>query len=150
MNLQARIFVFVIGLVVFLFVINLVRTRKLKEEFALLWLMASLFLVVAPLAIDFLNQVAYAVGVDYPPAFLFLITIILFLFIFFQFSLNISKFSDQIKVLAQELAILSYRLERLENTLSSQNYPGGQNGLGDQGQDGDLSAGGDAGFAPLE
>jgi len=114
MSLQARIFVVLIGLVVLLFVINLVRIRRLKEEFALLWLFVATSLVISPLIADWIEQAAYAVGVDYPPALIFLVTIVLFLFIFFQFSMNISKFSDQIKVLTQEIAILTCRIERLE------------------------------------
>ena len=114
MKLEARMFVLVLGLAVLLCVINLVRRRRLKEEFALLWLVLASLLVIAPLAIDLVNPVARFVGIDYEPALLFLGALIVFLFIFFQFSLNISKLSDQIKALTHELALLADRLERVE------------------------------------
>lgn len=114
MEFRARLFAIVLGLAVLLFVINLVRTRKLKEEFALLWLLTGIVLVLTPLFIDYLDMLAYALGIEYPPALIFVLAIISLLFVLFQFSMRISRFSDQIKVLAQELALLRARIEVLE------------------------------------
>jgi len=120
MEVRARIFAVVLGLVVSLFVINLVRTKKLKEEFALLWLLTSIVLVLTPLVIDYLDLVAYALGIEYPPALIFLLAIVSLLFILFQFSMRISRFSDQIKVLIQEVAVLRARIEDLEQVQSGE------------------------------
>ena len=114
MEFRARLFAIVLGFAVLLFVINLVRTRKLKEEFALLWLLTGVVLVLTPLFIDYLDMLAYALGIEYPPALIFVLAIISLLFILFQFSMRISRFSDQIKVLTQELALLQARIEVLE------------------------------------
>ncbi len=111
---RARIFAMILGIVVSLFVINLVRTRRLKEEFALLWLLTSIVLVLTPLFIDYLDLIAYALGIEYPPALIFLLAIISLLLILFQFSMRISRFSEQIKVLTQEVAVLRARIEDLE------------------------------------
>jgi len=119
MEFRARLFAFVLGLAVLLFVINLVRTKKLKEEFALLWLFSGIVLVLTPIFIDYLDMVAYALGIEYPPALIFVLAIISLLLILFQFSLRISRFSEQIKVLIQELALLRVRLEELEATGST-------------------------------
>jgi hypothetical protein len=114
MEHRARLFAVVLGMIVSLFVINLVRTKKLKEEFALLWLVTCVVLVLTPLVIDYLDLVAYALGIEYPPALIFLLAIISLLLILFQFSMRISRFSEHIKVLAQELAVLRARIEDLE------------------------------------
>jgi len=119
METRARAFAMVIGILVSLFVINSVRTRKLKEEFALLWLLTSVVLVLTPLVIDYLDMVAYALGIEYPPALIFLLAIITLLLILFQFSLRISRFSDQIKLLVQEVAVLNARIEDLERVGSA-------------------------------
>lgn len=116
MELRARIFAMALGVAVLLFVINLVRTKKLKEEFALLWLLTAVVLVLAPLLIDYLDMIARALGIEYPPAFIFVLAIISVLLILFQFSMRISHFSEQIKVLTQELALLRARLESLERS----------------------------------
>jgi len=124
MEMRARIFAVILGILVSLFVINSVRTRRLKEEFALLWLLTAVVLVVTPLAIDYLDMVARALGVEYPPALIFLLAIVSLLLILFQFSLRISRFSDMIKVLTQEIAILGARLEDLEATPSGSSSAG--------------------------
>jgi hypothetical protein len=116
MEFRARLFAVVLGVAVLLFVINLVRTKKLKEEFALLWLLTGVVLVLTPLLIDYLDMVAYALGIEYPPALIFVLAIISLLLILFQFSMRLSRFSDQVKVLTQELALLRVRLEHLEGT----------------------------------
>lgn len=114
MSIRARLFLGVLGLCVLVFVINLVRTRKLKEQFALLWLLMAALLVATPVGIDLFDALARAVGVEYPPALLFALALMVFVMIFFQFSLSISRFSDQIKALAQDLALANERIRRLE------------------------------------
>lgn len=118
MTPRARILLIVIGLIVLVTVINLLRTRRLKEEYALLWLIAALALVIAPLLIDPLDQIAFFLGVEYPPALFLGLGIIGLLLIIFQLSLNISRFSDQIKVLTQEIAILRQQVEALQKQRS--------------------------------
>jgi hypothetical protein len=123
MHLETRIFLLVGGLLILGLVVNLVRTRKLREEFALLWLVAAILVVIAPLAVDLLDQLAYAVGIDYPPALTLTIAIVCLLGILFQFSLRISRFTDQIKVLTQEVALLNGRLEELEHSEEREEEP---------------------------
>ena len=127
MELRARLFAIALGLAVLLFVVNLVRTKKLKEEFALLWLLTAVVLVLTPLFIDYLDLIAHGLGIDYPPAFIFLLAIISLLFILFQFSMRMSQFSEQIKVLAQELALLRAQLDASdEEKHLAKMQPGGQ------------------------
>ena len=114
MEVRARVFAMALGIAVLLFVLNLVRTKKLKEEFALLWLLTAVVLVLTPLFIDYLDLVAHGLGIEYPPAFIFLLAIISLLFVLFQFSMRISSFSEQIKVLTQEVALLRAQIEELE------------------------------------
>jgi len=114
MEFRARLFAFVLGVTVLLFVVNLVRTKKLKEEFALLWLLTAVVLVLTPLFIDYLDLLAHALGIEYPPALIFLLAIISLLLILFQFSTRISRFSEQIKILTQEQALLRAQIEDLE------------------------------------
>jgi len=123
MLFRARVLVVVLSVAILLFVINLVRTKKLKEEFALLWLLSAIVLVIASLAVDLLDFISYAVGIEYPPAFMFLIALLGVSFILFQFSLSISKFSEQIKVLTQDLAILTKKVQQLESRLSAESKP---------------------------
>ncbi|MCD6520067.1 MAG: DUF2304 domain-containing protein [Anaerolineae bacterium] len=115
---RARLFFVALGLVVLFVIINLVRIKRLKEEYALLWLLMAAALVVAPLMIDLIDAFSFAIGIDYPPALMIVIALICFVLIFFQISVVISRFSEQIKVLTQDLALTRKRLEDLERRLA--------------------------------
>ena len=114
MNPHTRIYIFLLGLAVLFFVISLLRTRKLQERYALLWVLAGLCLTVAPLVIHWLDRLAYALGFDYPPALLLLLAVIGLLLIVFQLSLNISHQSEHLKTLTQELGLLRREVETLK------------------------------------
>jgi len=115
MELQTRVFVILLGVAVAFFVINQVRTRKIKEQYALLWILTAILLVLVPIFVDVVDAISYALGILYPPAFIFLIALVCILLILFQFSMSISQFSEQIKVLIQEIALLTKRVEELES-----------------------------------
>jgi hypothetical protein len=117
MGFSTRLFVIGLSLGVLVLVINLVRTRKIKEQFALLWVLLAIILVIIPLSIDLWDRIAFALGVDYPPGLLFLIAFVGLLFILMQFSMSISRMTDQIKNIAQDLALLTKKVEELEETL---------------------------------
>lgn len=108
-----RIYVFLLGLFVLALIVNMVRTRKLQERYALLWLLAGAALTLAPLLIDGIDAVAYALGFDYPPALLLMIAVIGLMLIILQLSLTISHNADHLKVLTQELALLRQEVETL-------------------------------------
>ncbi len=117
---RTRLVLFAVGLIVLLTVVNLLRKRRFKEEYALLWLLAALALVAAPLLIDPLDRLAFFLGVEYPPALFLGLGIVGLLLIIFQLSLNISRFSDAIRVLTQEIAILRQRVEKLEQAVADE------------------------------
>jgi len=114
MELRTRVFVILLGVAVAIFVINQVRNRKIKEQYALLWILTAILLVLVPIFVDVVDAISYALGILYPPAFIFLIALVCILLILFQFSMSISRFSEQIKVLIQEIALLTKRVEDLE------------------------------------
>jgi hypothetical protein len=102
---------FIVGLFALAFVINMVRTRKLQERYALLWVLAAAGLALAPVFIHWIDQLAYALGVEYPPALLLALAVIALMLIILQLSLSISHQADQIKVLTQELGLLRQELD---------------------------------------
>jgi len=116
MNPTTRIYVFLLGLAVLAFVINLVRTRRLQERYALLWILAGAAIAVGPLVIPWIDRLAYALGFDYPPALLLMLTSIGLMLIILQLSLNISHDAEHLKVLTQELGLMRQELDALKTT----------------------------------
>ena len=92
-------------------VFSLIRQRKLREEYALLWLGASLLLIIVSLWRDLLETVARIAGVAYPPSVLFLAAIVLGFLLAMHFSVSLSRLANQNKRLMQELALLKHQIE---------------------------------------
>ncbi len=119
---RARLFFILLGVSVLIVVLNLLRTKKLKEEYALLWLFMAVTLVVAPLFIDLIDTLSYAIGIDYPPSLIIVLALVCFALIFFQISVTISRFSEQIKTLSQDLALTRRRLQDLEESVHKDSH----------------------------
>jgi hypothetical protein len=92
-------------------VFGLIRQRKLREEYALLWLGASILLIIMSLWRDLLETVARLAGVAYPPSVLFLAAIVLGFLLAMHFSVSLSRLANQNKRLMQELALLKHQIE---------------------------------------
>jgi len=94
-----------------LVVLDLIRRRKLRERYALLWLATGVVLLVLSLWRSGLNTIADWVGVTgYPPAVLFAIAVLFILLVLLDYSTVISRLSDQNTVLAQRIGLLEQRL----------------------------------------
>jgi len=104
--------VFGTTLLIFLFVLWLVRQRKIGERFANLWLMISLSLLLASsLFYPFMFKFAGLVGVPYPPSALFFLAVTGLTLLIIELFAWVSKLNDRTRVLIQELAILRERFE---------------------------------------
>ena len=101
------------GLLLF-FILWLIRNKRLKEEYSLLWLLFSVVFLLFSIWRNGLEVFAKFVGIAYPPAALFLILLLAVFLILIQFSLVISRLTERNKTLAQEVAMMKERLSRLE------------------------------------
>lgn len=101
----------VITLALLLLVFELVRRKRLSERYAILWLLAAATLFVLAAWKGLLTTLAHDVGISYPPSALFAVAIGLIAMILLNFSLAVSRLSDQNKILAQRLSLLQHRLE---------------------------------------
>src|SRR6266496_3104162 len=93
-------------------VFELIRSRRLRERYALLWLLTGAVLLVLSAWRGGLNTIARWVGVEtYPPAVLFAVGSLFILAVLLHYSTVISKLSDQNSILAQRVALLESQLE---------------------------------------
>jgi hypothetical protein len=93
-------------------IIELIRSRRLRERYALLWLLTGLVLLVFSLWRGGLNTVAGWAGVTgYPPAVLFALGLLFVIVVLLHYSTVISKLSDQNTILAQRVALLEAEME---------------------------------------
>lgn len=108
------------SLLLILVVLELVRGRRLKERYALLWLATGVVLLVLSMWRDGLNTLAGWFGVTgYPPAVLFAVATLFILLVLLHYSTVISKLTDDNVELAQRIALLEERVRRAAVTESS-------------------------------
>jgi hypothetical protein len=100
------------SILLLLVVFELIRSRRLRERYALLWLLTGVVLLVLSLWRGGLNTIAGWVGIEtYPPAVLFAIASFFILAVLLHYSTVISKLSDQSTILAQRVALLEAELD---------------------------------------
>ena len=95
-------------------ILVLIRTRRLQERFAILWLLAAAGIVILGLWTDALGVLADVMGIAYPPSALFLIVSAFVLIVLLHSAVVLSRLSGQSQTLAQRLAMLEERMHRLE------------------------------------
>jgi cell division protein FtsW (lipid II flippase) len=111
--LKVSIAAAIASLLLLLVVFELIRSRRLRERYALLWLLTGVVLLVLSLWRGGLNTIARWVGVQtYPPAILFAIASFFVLAVLLHYSTVISKLSDQNSLLAQRVALLEEQITR--------------------------------------
>jgi len=104
----------IIGSIIFIVcILLLIRNKKLREEFSLLWLFFSIVFLVLSVWRGSLDLIAFYLGIAYAPAALFLILIIAIISILIHFSLVISRLTEQAKTLIQEVGLLKMKVNKM-------------------------------------
>jgi len=108
-----------LGALALLFIIlELVRQRKLEEQYSLLWLATAASLVLLALTRNVWDWVLPSLGIAYPPTALFVAGFVAMIMILLYFSTVISKLTRQNRQAAQELGVLRWKLAELEKRLN--------------------------------
>jgi len=99
-----------VGLIVFIF--ELVRKKKLGEEYSWLWMLTGVVILILAVWYDLLVLVTRFIGAALPASTIFFFGLFSLILINLYFSVKLSKLSNQTKELAQKLAILTEKVER--------------------------------------
>ena len=123
MPLTQTVFALIICTVVFLLTVELVRKRKLREEYSVLWLVTSVVMFLMVLNYDWLVALTHLIGAALPTTTLFLGAIVFLMLIVMQFSIKLSELADKVKNLAQENALLRAELTGRREALPAEAAP---------------------------
>jgi hypothetical protein len=110
-----------IAFLVMLFIGRLIVRGKLREEYAILWIICTVILIVFSVWRRGLEQIALTLGVFYPPSLVFLAAIFAVLVFLVHLSVVVSRLQNQIKTLSQEIALLKQELENRPTSNTSVN-----------------------------
>ena len=109
--------VFLSAVVLFILVFELVRQRRLAEQFSLVWLAGAIALVLLSLLRPLLDQFADLIGVAYPPSALFAAGFIALFGLLLYFSTVVTRLWRQNREAAQRIGLLRWELEVLQKRL---------------------------------
>ncbi len=113
---KAQIIALVVTFAIFLFVLDLVRRRRLSERYAIIWMIAALALLVLSIWTGGLDAIAELMGIQEPANAIFIIAFAVGFLLLLNFSVVSSRLGEEAKVLAQEVARLDEEL-RVERSL---------------------------------
>jgi hypothetical protein len=109
-SIRVSIAAAIASILLVLVVLELIRGRRLKERYALLWLATGLVLLGLSLWRSGLNTIASWLGVGYPPTILFAVATLFIVVVLLDYSTALSRIADQNSLLAQRLALLEERV----------------------------------------
>jgi len=110
MTLRISIVASVVALVLLFVILELIRSRRLQERYAILWLLTGTTILVLSVWRSALGGLSDAIGIAYPPTALFVLASLFILVVLLHYSTVISRVSDQNRMLAQRLALLENRV----------------------------------------
>jgi hypothetical protein len=110
---RVQIVAVIVTVLLFGFVLELVRRRRLVERYALLWMVVAAALLVLAIWTDLLGSAADLVGIEVPANALFLAAFGVVFLLLLHFSVATSRLSEETKILAQEVARLDQEVRAL-------------------------------------
>ena len=111
MLFHQKIFAVIMSFVIMAGVIELVRRRKLREEYSWLWLLTGAVIILLVVCYDFLVLLTSVIGAVTPTTTLFIFGLLFLMMISLHYSIQISKLSHQVKELGQQVALLKLQIE---------------------------------------
>lgn len=105
---------FVVSVLLLAIVLDLVRRKKLTEEYSFIWIVCAVALIGLSLARHGLDRIAVWFGIYYPPAALLLVLILFVFLASVSFSVVVSRQRQQIERLIEDAALLEAEVRELK------------------------------------
>ncbi len=125
---RIQIVALVVSIILILLIFQLIRRRKLKEQYSLLWFLTVAVILGLALWDAPLFRLSHAIGVAIPSNTLFLLALMFLFGMALHFSLLVSRLTDQTKMLAQKLALLDRDLRAQQSKAAPAKSTGEQSG----------------------
>jgi len=119
MPIRQKIFALLAAIALCIFIVEMVRRRKLREEYSWLWLITGFSIIVLVLWYDLLVFITEMIGAVLPTTTLFVFGLLFLLLIALHYSVKISSLTNQVRKLAQKIAILQSELDERKETSSN-------------------------------
>ena len=112
MTQTQHIFAIITSALTLIGILELVRRRKLKEEYSWLWILTAVGMLALSTFFGLIERLTRLIGAVTATTTLFIFGLLFLLLISVHFSTVLSRVTQQVRRLTQELAILSAELDR--------------------------------------
>lgn len=104
-------------------IIELVRRRRLKEEYSVLWVVTGLVLLVLSIWYGLLLKITSLIGAVLPSSTLFFFGLTFVMLMLLHFSVRVSLLERRIMTLAQEVALVNAKHDADAAAAAQQDAP---------------------------
>jgi hypothetical protein len=111
---RAQLIAALIAALVALAVLELVRRRRLSEDFSLLWVLATLGATMLAVWGGLLTGITRLLGAKYETSTIFFFGILFVLVVLLYYAVKLTALIQEVRRLAQEAALLRLQLEERE------------------------------------
>lgn len=94
------------AILLFIIVLNLVRLRRLREEYSWLWLAAAVFYLVMAIKPDFIGKLSALIGITNTITAFVFFSLFFIVLILINYSVKLTKLTNQMKDIAQMIALI--------------------------------------------
>jgi hypothetical protein len=109
----------ILAIVMVSVVLVMLRNGRLREKYAILWLVIGGLTIILGLFPRLLNWAASVVGIVVPANLLFSLSILLLVGVSLHVSRELTILEDETRILAEEVAILRVGVDQLQAQLTS-------------------------------
>lgn len=109
----------IVVVAILFFVFEMLRRQKLREKYAVLWIiigLGTLLLAAFPSLLEWASRV---LGIQVPANLLFITTLVLLVGVCLHLSREQSQAEDEVRILCEELALLKVELDALRKDIGS-------------------------------
>jgi len=113
-----------LALLVLFIIVSLLLRRQLREKYATLWIVIGLVILVLALFPGLLIGLSQALGVEVPANLIFALALVLLVGVALHLSWELSQAEDEVRRVAEDVAILRADVEELRRSAGLDAFPG--------------------------
>lgn len=114
MSVRLQVILICALVIIFILLVNAVKKNNLDIKYSLCWLLLVVVLIILTCFKDLLEIMADVMGIASPVNMLFLCGFVFALLIIYTLTVALSKISNRVRRLAQEIAFLSNKINELK------------------------------------
>lgn len=121
--LEQQVIGVIFSAVLLLITVQLIRKHRLREEYALVWMAASLAIFLLVVVEPLVGVLARLLAVSYPPTLILAFGVLFCVVLLLSQAVTLSAQANRIRDLAQHVGILEWRLRQMERAAQTPPTP---------------------------